>query len=79
MVSLAYAFTLAMIGLAMFAFTYLILDQVVEGYLWPFVTDWQLNGTVIMIMHSMENALPVLIAVTALIGLIASAHETKND
>lgn len=79
MVSLAYGFTIGMIGLAMIALLYTIYDQILEGDLWNMAVEWQLNGTYLNIFRSLHRAVPFVVVFSLFLGLGTTAHFTKNE
>jgi len=74
-----YAVFLALIGLLMSGFTISILDQLLMGDMWNINVNNGLNGTILNIFAFLWGLIPILIVGTAILGVIANSHRTKNE
>ena len=74
-----YAIFLALIGLLMSGFVISTLDQLLMGDMWTINVNNGLNGTIMNIFAFLWGLMPILIVGTALLGIIANSHRTKNE
>lgn len=77
--STGYAVMLGFIGILLAGFAWALVDQLVLGDIWNFAIAQQASGTYLNIYSMMWRFIPVVIVFSFILGVIVTAHRSKND